>query len=152
MNCADIVSQAFSNSMHFFIQVIKIFPPVLILMGLLDSWVSREKMILHLGAKSGVKGIFLSLLLGSVAAGPLFAAFPIAKSLSTKGVRTSNTIIFLGAWATIKIPMLVMESNFLGVRFAILRLVLTIPFIILIGRLMEKFAPITQVPIEVNGT
>lgn len=141
---SNIIFQTLLNSFQFSIIVFKIFPPVLILMGLLDAWVPREKIIQHLGVKSGLKGVMLSLLIGSVAAGPLFAAFPIAQSLSVKGVRTSNTVIFLGAWATIKVPMLIMESSFLGARFAILRLVITVPFIILIGHLVERLGTIDQ--------
>lgn len=138
----EISKQSFVNSFQFFLEVMKMLPPVLILIGLLDVWISREMIESHLGKKSGLKGIIISILLGSVAAGPLFTAFPIAKSLTRKGVRTANTVIFLGAWATIKIPMLIMESSFIGVRFAILRLIVTVPFIILTGYLMERFAPI----------
>lgn len=144
INNSNIIFQTLLNSFQFSIIVFKIFPPVLILMGLLDAWVPREKIIQHLEVTSGLKGVMLSLLIGSVAAGPLFAAFPIAQSLSDKGVRTSNTVIFLGAWATIKVPMLIMESSFLGARFAILRLVITVPFIILIGNLVERFGSIEK--------
>lgn len=138
MNLAELPYKTLLNSSQFFIEVIKFFPPILILMGLLDAWVPKEKIQMHLGHKSGVKGVFLAILLGTAAAGPLFAAFPIAKSLSEKGIRTANTVIFLGSWATIKIPMLIMECSFLGVRFALLRLIVTLPFIVLIGLVIEK--------------
>lgn len=81
---------------------------------------------------------------GSAAAGPLFTAFPIAASLSEKGGRTANTVIFLGSWATIKIPMLILESRFLGLKFSLLRLAVTFPFIILIGLLMEKLSAVER--------
>lgn len=142
MNLSELVFKTFLNSSLFFIEVIRIFPPILILMGLLDVWVPKEKIQTHLGTKSGIKGTILAILLGTAAAGPLFAAFPIAKSLSNKGVRKANSVIFLGAWATIKIPMLIMEGSFIGIRFAILRLIITVPFIILIGHLVERFEPI----------
>lgn len=135
----DISKQSFVNSFQFFIEVIKMLPPILILMGLLEVWVSREMIESHLGKESGIKGVVISILLGTAAAGPLFSAFPIAKSLINKGVRTANAVIFLGAWATIKIPMLVIESRFIGWRFAMLRLIVTVPFIILMGYFMEKF-------------
>lgn len=141
MNFADLSHNILINSSHFIVEVIKIFPPILLLMGLLDAWVPKEKIQNHLGQKSGIRGILLSLLLGTFAAGPLFAAFPIAKSLSLKGVRQANTVIFLGSWATIKIPMFIMESSFLGVRFAFFRLVITLPFIILIGLAIEYLCP-----------
>jgi uncharacterized membrane protein YraQ (UPF0718 family) len=148
MNIVELSYNTCSNSSHFFIEVIKFFPPILILMGLLDAWVPKEKIQSYLGNGSGLRGIVLAILLGTAAAGPLFSAFPIAKSLSEKGVRTANTVIFLGSWATIKIPMFIMECNFLGVRFALLRLVITLPFIVLIGFLIERLIPYQLMPAQ----
>ena len=50
----------------------------------------------------------------------------------------ANVVIFLGTWATIKIPMLMMEIKFMGLPFALARLGLTLPTIILTGYLIEK--------------
>ncbi len=138
LNWPEAARLSTNNSLDFLWEVLKILPPIMILMGLLEMWVSREAIEAHLGEESGARGAILSMLLGSVAAGPLFAAFPIAISLKNKGVRTSNIVIFLGSWATIKVPMLIIESSFIGLRFALLRLVITIPFILGIGHLMEK--------------
>jgi len=132
------------NTLDFLIEVLKILPPVMVLMGLLEVWVPRSMFEIYLGDESGFRGSLIAILIGSVAAGPLFAAFPIAISLRHKGVSLSNIVIFLGSWATIKVPMLVMESNFIGLRFALLRLVITIPFILLIGYFMEKWAKIKE--------
>jgi uncharacterized membrane protein YraQ (UPF0718 family) len=120
-------------------EVLAIVPSVLILIGLFDAWVPKEVVERGLGPKSGLRGVLFALLLGTGAAGPIYAAFPIGVSLREKGARTANLVIFLGAWATIKIPMLMMESAFLGTRFAILRLVLTLPGIIACGFAMESF-------------
>lgn len=136
----EISRQAWTTSLHFFMEVIGILPPVLLLVGRLESWLPSTAVESYLGGKSGYKGMLIAVLLGSAAAGPLFMAFPIAASLSKKGGRTANTVIFLGSWATIKIPMLIMESRFLGLKFSLLRLAITVPFIILIGILMEKLS------------
>lgn len=146
MNLAELSYNIFLNSSHFFIEVIKFFPPILVLIALLDAWMPKEKIQVYLGYKSGLLGIILAILLGTAAAGPLFAAFPIAKALSEKGVRTANTVIFLGSWATIKIPMLITECSFLGVQFALLRLIITLPFIVLIGFLIERLNPYQPMP------
>jgi uncharacterized membrane protein YraQ (UPF0718 family) len=148
----DMAQKSVTNSFNFLFEVLKILPPVMLLMGLFEVWVPRETIEAHLGAESGFHGSIVAILLGSVAVGPLFTAFPIALSLKHKGVRTSNIVIFLGSWATIKIPMILMESSFIGLRFAIIRLVITIPFILGIGYLMEKILKnqaITQA--AVNG-
>lgn len=122
-------------------EVLAIVPSVLILIGLFDAWVPKEVVERGLGPRSGLRGVLLALLLGTGAAGPLYAAFPIGISLREKGARTANLVIFLGAWATIKIPMLMMESAFLGTRFAMLRLAITLPGIIACGFLMEFLEP-----------
>lgn len=145
----DIAQKSVTNSFNFLFEVLKILPPVMLLMGLFEVWVPREIIEAHLGAESDFRGSIIAILLGSVAVGPLFTAFPIALSLKHKGVRTSNVVIFLGSWATIKIPMILMESSFIGLRFATIRLVITIPFILGIGYLMEKILKNQQVTQEV---
>ena len=117
--------------------IFKFLPPILILMALMDVWISKDSLQKNLGVKSGARGNLLALLLGALAAGPLFTAFPIGKSLALKGMRTSNLVIFLSSWGTIKIPMLLMEASFVGLKFATLRFLITVPFILLIGWLME---------------
>lgn len=134
----ELAMKSILNSAYFLREVFYILPPIMILMGLLDVWVPKVIIEAHLGKESGIKGQILSILLGTAAAGPLFAAFPIALSLKKKGVRIANVVIFLGSWATIKIPMILMESNFINLKFALLRFAITVPFILLMGMLMEK--------------
>lgn len=137
----EIAKLAWSKSASFSMNIAIVLPPILLLLGLLDTWLPSQAVETYLGKKSGVKGMFLATFMGSFAAGPLFAAFPIASSFAVKGGRLANTVIFLGAWATIKVPMLLLESQFLGIRFSLLRLVITLPLIILMGLLMEKIMP-----------
>jgi len=134
------------NSFNFLVEVLEIVPPVMVLMGLIDVWTPRKLVEEHLGFGSGARGSALAILLGTAAAGPLYAAFPIALSLRKKGARLANIVVFLGTWATIKIPMLLMESNFIGIRFALLRLALTVPGVLGAGFLMERMVPATALP------
>lgn len=141
-----LAQHAASNSLSFLLEVLSIVPPVMILMGLLDVWVPRKLVEAHLGDDAGLLGAAVAVLLGTAAAGPLYAAFPVAVSLQKKGARLANIVIFLGTWATIKIPMIMMESSFIGLRFALLRLVFTIPCILLAGYLMERIVPLSSLP------
>lgn len=95
-------------------------------------------MIKLLGEKSGILGILIAFLLGSAAAGPLYAAFPIAGILLKKGSKLSNVLIFIGAWSTTKIPMLFFEASFMGWKFMMTRFVINIHGIMLIAYIMEK--------------
>ncbi len=130
--------KALSITGSSFLEMLSVIPPIFVLLGLLDVWVPREKIIKHLGEESGFKGIVLSFVLGAAAAGPLYGAFPIAAVFMKKGVKFSNVLIFIGAWSTTKIPMFMFEMGALGVGFALLRLAINIPGILVMALLLEK--------------
>jgi uncharacterized membrane protein YraQ (UPF0718 family) len=95
-------------------------------------------MVKYMGEGSGLKGILLSFFIGSAAAGPLYGAFPVAAVFMRKGVKFSNILIFIGAWSTTKIPMFLFELSALGAAFAITRLLVNIPGIIIIAYLLNS--------------
>jgi uncharacterized membrane protein YraQ (UPF0718 family) len=122
--------KALNVTLFSFQEMLLVIPPIFVLLGLLDVWVSREKMVRFMGDKSGLLGILLAVLLGSAAAGPLYGAFPVAAVFLRKGVKFTNLLIFLGAWSTTKIPMFLFELSALGTGFAVTRLLVNIPGII----------------------
>jgi uncharacterized membrane protein YraQ (UPF0718 family) len=113
-----------------FKEMLLVIPPIFVLLGLLDVWVPREKMVRFMGDKSGLLGILLAVFIGSAAAGPLYGAFPVAAVFMRKGVKFTNLLIFLGAWSTTKIPMFLFELSALGTGFAVTRMLANIPGII----------------------
>lgn len=121
-----------------------VIPPVFVLLGLLDVWVPRDTMIRYMGPGSGLRGPVLAFLLGSFAAGPLYGAFPFAAVLMKKGASLSNILIFIGAWSTTKIPMLLFEMAALGKRFALSRLAIDIVGIVLIALAIQAVLPASE--------
>jgi uncharacterized membrane protein YraQ (UPF0718 family) len=127
------------NFWLFFKEMILFLPLMFILIGLFDVWVPRDKIEKHIGNESGWKGTGLVILLASLQAGPLYGAFPFAYILWKKGCSIKNIFIYLGAFATIKIPMLTFEIGFLGLKFSLLRTLITLPVFIIIGYIMEWY-------------
>lgn len=121
-----------------FMEMVMVLPPVFILLGLLDVWVKRETMVKMMGKGSGMTGILLAFLLGSAAAGPLYAAFPVALILLRKGSSFRNVLIFIGAWSTTKIPLLLFEAASMGLTFTLIRFSLNIIGILGIAWISEK--------------
>jgi len=119
-------------------EMLSILPPIFILLGLLDVWIKRETMIKYMGEKSGMVGVVLAFILGSAAAGPLYAAFPVAVILLKKGSKLSNVLIMIGAWSTTKIPLLLFEASSMGFKFMITRFVLDLIGIAVIAYTTEK--------------
>lgn len=137
----DIGTLSISLTWDNLLEMLSVVPPIFILLGLLDVWVPRETMIRLTGEGSGIKGILLSFLLGSFAAGPLYAAFPVAGIMLKKGSKFSNVMILIGAWSTTKVPLLLFEGSAMGWTFMLLRFALNIPVIFLMGWLIQKSMP-----------
>lgn len=131
--------RAINTSLFSIKEMALIIPPIFILLGLLDVWVPREMMIKFMGEESGLKGMLLAILIGSAAAGPLYGAFPVALVLMKKGARFANVLLFIGAWSTTKIPMVLFELTSLGARFALTRLAVSLIGIFAIAYLAEKW-------------
>lgn len=120
------------------LEMLSVLPPIFILLGLMDVWVKRETMMKYMGDKSGIVGVLLAFLIGSAAAGPLYAAFPVAGVLLKKGSKLSNVLIMLGAWSTTKIPLILFEASSMGWKFMLLRFALDIAGIAAIAFFTEK--------------
>lgn len=120
------------------LEMMSVIPPIFILLGLLDVWVDRSTMIRLTGNGSGLKGVLIAFLMGSAAAGPLYAAFPVAGMMLKKGSSLMNVFIFIGAWSTTKIPMLTFEAASLGLPFTLTRLALSVIGILAIALISQK--------------
>jgi len=122
----EIGLKAATITLSSFKEMIMVIPPIFILLGLLDIWVSKEIMVKYMGEGSGIKGVLIAILIGSAAAGPLYGAFPVAAVFMKKNVSFKNVFIFMGAWSTTKIPMFLFEVSSLGLKFALTRLIVDI--------------------------
>ena len=119
-------------------QLLSVVPPIFVLIGLLDVWVERRTMVRFMGEGSGIKGALIAFILGSATAGPLYIAFPVAAMLMKKGARLFNVFVFIGAWSTTKLPLLLFEASALGWRFMLTRFAVNIAGIVLIALVTEK--------------
>jgi len=123
---------------EYTLEMIAILPAVMVLMGLMTVFVSNEFIGRVLGHTSGVLGMVVAFVLGTLPTGPLYVAFPFARTLRDKGARTVNIVIFLSAWACIKLPQELVELRFLGWRFMTTRLVLSIVFVTLMAIVIDR--------------
>jgi uncharacterized membrane protein YraQ (UPF0718 family) len=135
---STLFNSAIEGSIKSLTELLIVVPPIFILIGLLDVWVEREKMTKLMGVESKGTGMLIAFLLGSVAAGPLYAAFPVAITLLKKGSSFRNVLIMLGAWSTTKIPMLMFEFASMGTAFTITRFMINLVGILAIALISER--------------
>ena len=139
---------AVGNSGYYLKEMLMIMPVIFVLTALLDVWVPKETIMKYLGKQSKSKGVILSFLLGGISAGPIYAAFPFCIMLHKKGASIKNIIIILSSWAVIKIPMLLNEVKFLGIKFMVVRWVLTIIAIVIFSWITSKIVKDEDIPNE----
>jgi uncharacterized membrane protein YraQ (UPF0718 family) len=118
--------RSLGNSAYYLLEMLQVFPVVFMLTVVIEALVPRELILRSFGDRSGLRGNLFALLFGSLSAGPIYAAFPICKTLLNKGASVANVVIILSAWAVIKVPMLANEAKFLGAGFMAVRWVLTV--------------------------
>ncbi|MBS4537464.1 permease [Clostridium sp. D2Q-11] len=122
-----------------------VMPIIFIAITLIDVWVPKKVIIDRLGDNSGKKGILLSFILGSISAGPIYAAFPMASALLKKGASISNIVIIISSWAVIKIPLLANEIKFIGFKFMIVRWILTVISIMIMAKIISNNINIEEI-------
>lgn len=140
--------ESVKNSGYYIKEMLIIMPVIFVLTALLDMWVPREKILRYLGKDAGVRGIFLSFVVGSISAGPIYAAFPMCVMLHKKGASIRNIVIILSSWAVIKVPMLLNEAKFLGVKFMAIRWMLTVIAIVVFSWISAKLIKDEDLPVE----
>ena len=141
---------AVSMSGRYLKEMLFVFPAVLVIMGLADRWVPTSMVEKYLGHNASFKGKFLAVFLGTLPTGPMYVAFPIAAELLRKKASLSNVIIFLGVWASLKVPQLGIEIQFIGLKFSMLRFIFTVISIFIIAIFMEKMIDPKQINEKVN--
>lgn len=140
--------ESIKNSGYYIKEMLMIMPVIFVLTALLDMWVPKEKIMKFLGKDAKAKGVFLAFVVGSISAGPIYAAFPMCVMLHKKGASIRNIIIILSSWAVIKIPMLLNETKFLGPKFMIIRWILTVIAIIIFSWIASKMLKDEDLPGE----
>lgn len=133
----SLLIKTIDNAISNVLQMLSILPPIMILLGLIDLWIPKEQLMKYMGNNSGIIGILLAILIGSVAAGPMYAAFPFTAVLIKKGAKFSNIIIFMNSWCLTKISTLLFEFSALGYKFTLIRLLIDIPGILIMSYLVN---------------
>lgn len=141
--------ESVKSSGYYIKEMLMIMPVIFVLTALLDMWVPKEKIMQYLGKDAKAKGVFLSFVVGSISAGPVYAAFPMCIMLHKKGASIRNIVIILSSWAVIKVPMLINEVKFLGPKFMLIRWVLTVIAIIIFSWITAKIIKDEDLPGEV---
>lgn len=105
-------------------------------LGLFQVLIKKGRIARSLGHQSGWRGMLAASAFGSVLVGPVYIIFPLLLVMRSHGARWAIITAVLTSWA-VKVPMIPLEIQFLGWRFAALRSALVIAASIGLGLLVE---------------
>lgn len=128
-----------NNFLDFLLDMLKILPCAFILIGLFEVWVKRETVEKHFGDESGIRGYLWGILLAGTSVGGLYVSFPVAYSLYNKGAKLSIIFTYISASGICRIPMTIFEASFIGIKFTIIRFLVSLPLVIISSILLGKY-------------
>lgn len=137
INSPERAYAAASVAVKTFAGVAPIIVAVFAGLGLVQVFVDKQAMARHLGDRAGLPALLMAAAAGTILVGPVFVVFPLLKTMRDHGVSWAIITTALTAWA-VKLPMVPLEVTFLGWRFSIARMALTLIASIAMGSLMGR--------------
>lgn len=131
------VWHAFLLGIRLFVRMLPIFASVVFLSTFLGAFLSPRFIQRFMGKNSGIKGIIIAVVLGTVIVGPMWAMFPMFKTFMDKGARVAVVVALVGTFA-VKTPWLPYAATFLGWEFVVVSVVLIICYAVVSGLAMER--------------
>ena len=128
---------ALKRGIILLLRMLPIFLCVVLFSSFIAIFLSPKTIQKYMGKQSGLKGVIIAALLGTIIVGPLWVLFPLFGTLLKKGARISVVGAMIGTFA-IKTPWIPYAASFLGWPFIIITVILTLIYAILEGLLMEK--------------
>ncbi len=113
--------RSLKRAWKMFINVLPQFATILILVGFLLAIVTPETIQYIIGAKSGLRGMLIASLLGTVALVPVVIVFPVAAELHNNGAGIAQIAVFISTLTMVGLVTLPMEVKYLGKKVALLR-------------------------------
>lgn len=124
--------QAFYDSVRsdvgLFLSVTPKLGAALLIAGFVQILVPRELVARWLGEQAGIRGVVLATGIGAITPGGPMTSFPLVNALHNAGTGRAALIAYLTSWATLGFQrILIWELPLLGVEFALLRQLASIP-------------------------
>ena len=137
---------ALDHAFELFLFIMPSLITGMLLAASLRQLVAPGAMAKWMGADSGWMGLIIATIAGMATPGGPMAAFPLVLVLAAAGADRGTLIAFVSAWTINGFQrVLVYEVPLLGIEFALLRLIVSLPFPIFMGWIARRL-PITWTP------
>ena len=110
------------------LQILPMLIFAFIVAGMVQVMLPRELVSKWVGVESGLRGIMIGSIAGSLTPGGPYINLPIAAGMLKSGASIGTMVAFLTGWSLWAVARLPMEFGILGWKFTLIRLVSVIIF------------------------
>jgi uncharacterized membrane protein YraQ (UPF0718 family) len=116
------------SAMNMTIQILPLVIFAFIVAGMVQVLIPHEFLSKWIGKGSGIRGILIGTVAGSLVTGGPYVSLPIAAGLLRSGASVGTTVAFLTGWSLWAIARLPIEVGVMGWKFTLVRMVSTFFF------------------------
>jgi uncharacterized membrane protein YraQ (UPF0718 family) len=136
---------SFREDVEIFALVMPKLGAALLVAGFIQVLLPRDKVARWIGERSGLRGVALASVAGMVTPGGPMTSFPLVTALHAAGTGRSALIAYLTSWSTLGLQrILAWELPLMGVEFAALRFVVSLPLPLVAG-LVSRLLPVVAI-------
>ncbi|HHV07511.1 MAG TPA: permease [Firmicutes bacterium] len=130
--------QALKKGVKSFLAIFPSFATVLLVIGLMFTFISPDFISRLIGNSSGFLGMLVTSVLGAVTLIPGFVAFPLAASLIELGAGVMQVAVFISTLMTVGIVTAPLEIKYFGRKAVIWRNGLNYVFAFIVAFIIGK--------------
>ena len=142
---------SFRNDLELVVMITPRLGAALLIAASIQVLLPRDKVARWLGDKAGLRGILLATGAGMVTPGGPMTSFPVVNALHEAGTGRRALVAYLTSWSTQGFQRILMwEVPMMGLEFATLRFVASLPLPLVAG-LISRYVPIETEPARPDG-
>jgi len=126
------------SAMSMTVQILPLVIFAFIVAGMVQVLIPHEFLSKWIGKGSGIRGILIGTVAGSLVTGGPYVSLPIAAGLLRSGASVGTTVAFLTGWSLLAFGRLPLEVGIMGWKFTLIRMVSTFFFPLIAGLIANR--------------
>lgn len=111
--------------------------------GFISVLIPNDVIARWLGRESGFRGMLIAVIAGIITPGGPIISFPVVLALAVAGADIGALLAYLTAWGTLGLSRIIIwEIPFMGLDFATVRFIASIPLPFIAGYLVRQLPPV----------
>ena len=135
----EVLRSALEKDVSLFLDLLPRVLVAISVAALLWVLLPRDKISKLIGKSTGIKGLIVATLAGTITPGGPSSAYALLAVLAASGAERGALVAYITAWATLGLQrVLVWDVPFMGAEFALVRFAICLPLPIVAGLIARK--------------